>query len=251
MKKTILLAVALLSLAGCQGAKPADQPNSTPAPNSTATASEGEVSGALQADVQLMQEVYYPGDQIEVMAVATNLKDSAWVGIVPTSVPHGEEKTNDANDLGYVYLKDNDRVLLVAPSEPGNYDVRLNDDDNDGKEVASRTFKLEVDPNPVAEAKLTWDGEEKVPAGETFEVQFEAPLSFEAKAWIGIVPTDTAHGEEAVGDAANLGYEHLGGRSRGSVVLRAPTTPGTYDVRFYDSDAEGKEVGSVAVTVVE
>jgi len=185
------------------------------------------------------------------MTVATNLTDSAWVGVVPSAIPHGQEEENDNNDLGYVFVKDNTRIILVAPREPGDYDVRLNDDDNKGKEIASRSFQVTDDTQPVTQAKLTWQPEGSLTAGESVEVGFEAPLSFAENAWIGIVPTDTPHGKESENDPVNLGYEHLDGRSRGSVELQLPTTPGTYDMRMFDSDSNGNEVGSVTFEVSE
>ena len=207
------------------------------------------VAGAQQADVQFDRQVYQPGDQIDITALGTNLTDSAWVGIVPSAVAHGDEATNDANDVGYKHLKDKDRVFLVAPKEPGEYDVRLNDSDQNGKEVASRTFTVEADPNPVLEAKLVRNQESELDPNSTFEVEFEAPLSFPENAWIGVVPSGTPHGEEQVGDSSNMGYEHLSGRSRGTVRLTAPDKPGEYDVRMYDSDNGGQEVGSVPIVV--
>jgi hypothetical protein len=248
LKATAIVTLSLYSLLGCQATKPV---RPTSSPTSAAEIEVGMVTGAQQPDVLLEREVYHPGDQINITAVGTSLTDTAWIGIVPSAIPHGNEQTNDDNDLGYVFLKDNERVFLVAPKEPGEYDARLNDADEDGKEIASRSFKVEVDPSPVAEPKLLLDPVSKFAPSSEIDIQFEAPTNFADNAWIGIVPTDTEHGEEEVGDSANMGYEHLNGRSRGTVRLTAPGNAGEFDVRMYDSDDKGKEVGSVSFVVTE
>ena len=36
--------------------------------------------------------------------VPEGLPDEAWAGIIPASVSHGSEETNDDNDIRYAYL---------------------------------------------------------------------------------------------------------------------------------------------------
>lgn len=251
--KKYLIGLAIVGAFGCQPAPQtpsAPQSATTPAPLSSRTAdTETTLTGALQADVQLDRESYLPGDQIHVTVIAVGLTDTAWVGVVPSDIPHGSEEENDAHDLGYLRVGE-EPIVLLAPAEPGDYDVRLNDSDDAGKEVASRSFKVTVDPAPVEEPKLLWQPPQAVVAESSISVEFEAPLSFPEDAWIGIVPSSTAHGEEAVNDSANLGYQHLNKRSRGKVTLTAPTEPGSYDVRMFDTDSDGKEVASVTFEVV-
>ena len=260
MKKS--LAIAIVSLVplvfGCQKepvpeqtAIPRPPAASSPSPGATATpgGEVGMVSGALQPDVQMDKEVYRPGEQINVTAVATGLADSAWIGVVPSQIPHGKESDNDSNDLGFHYLRDGSKFFLVAPDKPGEYDVRFNDDDADGKEVASRSFKVEPDPNPVNDPRITWEPPAEVEAGSVMDITFEVPTSFAEDAWIGVVPSATAHGSEEDGDAADLVYQPLDGRSRGVASLKAPAEAGDYDVRIYDSDSKGKEVASVSFKV--
>lgn len=246
--KRILAAFTLSALMGCN---PTPTPIQTPpAPStSTPTVGGGTVSGALQADVQLNKESYFPGEEIEVVAVATGMTDSAWVGVIPTTTPHGKEADNEADKLGYSYLSE-PRLVLVAPKTPGEYDVRLNDNDDNGVELASRGFKVVADPSPVSEAKLMLAPNTTVEPGANLEVPFEAPLEWREDAWIGIIPPKTEHGDEAVADGANMGYEHIKGRTRGRVSLKAPSEPGVYDVRMFDQDSDGgKEADSQSFKV--
>lgn len=250
MKKFIVGALAL-ALLGCRQTSeaPPQQPPASPAVSQTATPdSDQMLTGAQQADVQLDKESYFPGDEIKVTALATGLSDSAWVGVVPTSAPHGKEVDNDSNKLSYVYTSNEGPLTLVAPKEPGDYDIRLNDNDDDGVEVASRSFKVTADPAPVTQPKILWQSVSVEP-GAPLEIDFEAPVSFAEDAWIGIIPSSLAHGSEEEADKQNLGYQHLKGRSRARVILTAPSEAGSYDLRMFDTDSAGKEVGSVTFEV--
>jgi hypothetical protein len=249
--KTLLLGFSVVAVLGCQPQNQTSTPSS-PAPAATPSPSppEQQMVGAQQADVQLDKETYFPGQQISVVALATGLQDSAWVGVLPAALPHGSEEENDSHDLDYKTVMGETQLILVAPTEPGDYDVRLHDSDQEGKEVASRRFKVVPDPSPVTEAKILWQPKASVVAGTTLEIPFEAPLAFPEDAWIGIVPAATPHGKESDSDSANLGYAHLDRRSRGTVRLTAPAQPGQYEVRMFDADSDGKEIVSVAFVVV-
>jgi hypothetical protein len=77
---------------------------------------------------------------------ADKLGSTAWVGVVPSDIEHGDETVNDENDTSYAYLsgKDSGTVALTAPSEPGSYDVRLNGSDSTtgAKEIKYVSFTV-------------------------------------------------------------------------------------------------------------
>lgn len=83
---------------------------------------------------------------ITVSIRAEDKKDeTAWLGIVPAAVDHGDEALNDRYNLGYKFL---DKALfgkttLVAPKAPGLYDIRLHDTDTNGRELAFISFVVE------------------------------------------------------------------------------------------------------------
>jgi hypothetical protein len=99
----------------------------------------------------LDQTNFAPGEPISVHFTAEpDLNDTAWVGIVPSNIPHGSEVTNDANDIQYWQLvgQTSGVLTLTAPSEPGAYDLRMNDTDyawENGKELASVSFTVSDD----------------------------------------------------------------------------------------------------------
>jgi len=65
-------------------------------------------------------------------------------------------------------------------------------------------------------------------------------------AWIGIIPSETAHGSESTNDQYDVAYQYLSGSTAGSKTLTAPAKPGKYDLRLSDA---GKELFSVTFTV--
>ncbi|MBN2788590.1 MAG: hypothetical protein JXR69_00210, partial [Candidatus Delongbacteria bacterium] len=56
--------------------------------------------------LSLDKNVYFPDEEIKVtFKVMKHFSSSAWIGILPYDCPHGSEKVNDENDLGYKHLK--------------------------------------------------------------------------------------------------------------------------------------------------
>lgn len=77
---------------------------------------------------------YKEGDTITVTIQSGNwyIDTSAWIGIIPSVIEHGNETINDENDIDYFYLVNmtEGKMEFIAPA-PGNYDMRINNDDND------------------------------------------------------------------------------------------------------------------------
>ena len=85
--------------------------------------------------------------------------------------------------------------------------------------------------------------------GETITVTFNAPAGLPTNAWVGIIPTNVPHGDEAQNDTYDLTYQYLNGMTSGTMTFAAPLLPGSYDFRMNDSDSNGKEIASVTFTV--
>jgi hypothetical protein len=73
-----------------------------------------------------------------------SFEDNAWVGIFSADAPHGKEEANDKNKLIFQYLRKRTSGNLVfsGPTRPGNYDLRMNDSDTLGTEVATIAFTV-------------------------------------------------------------------------------------------------------------
>ena len=88
-----------------------------------------------------------------------------------------------------------------------------------------------------------------VKAGETINVSFKASKDWADNAWVGIIPSNIAHGSEAENDKHDVTYQYLKKRTSGTLVFKAPSKAGSYDFRMHDTDGGGKEVASVSFTV--
>lgn len=196
--------------------------------------------------LRLDKNSFNPGENIQVYFEASgNFDRSAWVGIIPSSVAHESEAENDNHDMTYQYLEKRTSGTLTfqAPQDPGSYDLRMFDTDNNGREVASITFSVEV-----GKGTLRLDKDLYKP-GESITASFEASDSFDRSAWVGIVPSSVAHGSEAENDNNDLTYQYLEKRTSGTLTFKAPLEPGSYDLRMFDSDNNGREVASVSFVV--
>lgn len=88
---------------------------------------------------------FYSGETIVVSYNAPrSIKKTAWIGIVPANIQHGLETVNDAHDIDYRYLDQGvvGTLSFKAPSTPGLYDFRMNDSDNNGKEITYISFNV-------------------------------------------------------------------------------------------------------------
>ncbi len=201
----------------------------------------------LSPQLQLNETIFAIGEEIRVSFVALpSFTSNAWVGIIPSNIPHGSEAVNDSHDLSYQYIRGCTSGVLVftAPRQQGSYDFRMNDS---GKEVASTSFSVVVDLSGV---QLLLSKTRFAP-GEEIQVSFVASPSFASNAWVGIIPSNISHGSEAVNDSHDLSYQYLSGRTSGTLIFSAPMQIGSYDLRMHDTDSNGREVYSVSFEVLQ
>ncbi len=87
--------------------------------------------------------------------------------------------------------------------------------------------------------------------GETIKVTFKASPKWDENAWIGIIPSDVAHGKEAENDSYDIAYQYIKGATTGTFEFTAPNDAGKYDIRMNDTDdgSKGVEVASVSFEV--
>ncbi len=85
--------------------------------------------------------------------------------------------------------------------------------------------------------------------GEQIDFTFTAP-ELPDDAWIGIVPADIPHGDEAVNDQHETSYKYLEGRTSGGFTLPNPGH-GQWTMRLHDTDDNGREIAYVPFTVVD
>lgn len=202
--------------------------------------------------VELNKEEYEQGEKISVTySIVEEIEDSAWIGIVPSDTPHGDEEDGDAADVSYEYLEGDKSgsITLYAPYELGEYDVRIYSADSStaGEELGYATFTVvaseEALENDLVIFKTSFE------PGEEILVSYTTDGTLDEFAWIGIVPSDVPHGDEGTNDEYDIEYRFLDEVS-GTLTFTAPDEIGEYDLRMHDGDWEGaNEIAYVSFTV--
>ena len=198
--------------------------------------------------VKVGKRIYMPREPITLeVAVPETLAATAWVGIIPSDIPHGKEGLNDKHDIDFKYLEDRPTRTLTfdAPTKVGNYDFRLNEGTGaNGREIATVSFQIKAatadNPIAVTMPKMRFH------AGEKFTITFKVPPFLVETAWIGIVPADISHGKEALNDKHDESFHYFDkGLTEGQFEFEAPSKPGNYDMRINDSF--GNEIFSTVI----
>ena len=97
------------------------------------------------ASLKIGKETFLPGEEIKVEFEAPPVFGAgAWIGIIPSDIPHGSESKNDEHDIDYHYIekRTSGAMFFTAPDEPGEYDIRMHDTDNNGNEIIFVTFEV-------------------------------------------------------------------------------------------------------------
>ena len=97
------------------------------------------------ASLKIEKETFAPGEEIKVEFEAPPVFGAgAWVGIIPSDIPHGSESKNDEYDIDYHYIEKrvSGTMFFTAPAEAGEYDIRMHDTDNNGNEIMFVSFEV-------------------------------------------------------------------------------------------------------------
>jgi hypothetical protein len=195
---------------------------------------------SLFADTLSLDKSNFVRGETITVHFSTNVsyQGAAWVGVIPSHIPHGDEVLADANDLSYRYLNQltSGDLSFIAPIAQGDYDLRLFSGESNASETASVSFKL-----VLAKGSLTVSNTDLV-RGEAVDVQFSSSDHLADNAWIALVPSNTAHGESAENDKYDLSYHYTKGLAAGSLGFNAPLQVGSYDFRWFDEINSGHEI---------
>jgi len=202
---------------------------------------------AGKATVSASPSTAAPGGTITISYSGAPGNARDWIGIYKTSA-------NDRTWIGWKYLEGNRAGTLTfnAPGDTGSYNFRMFE--NDGYTLLATSNAVTVSAGTVTPpvsggtASLRLDKTSFTP-GEQIAVYFTAPASYPGDAWVGIIPSNVPHGDEAVNDGYDLTYQYVNKRTSGTMTFSAPSQAGAYDFRLHDTDGGGKEVASVSFTV--
>jgi len=195
---------------------------------------------------------FAPGESITLHFTApAGLPTNAWIGIIPSSIPHGDESTNDQHDISYQYLDGmtSGTMTFTAPSTPGTYDFRMHDTDTSGVELKSTTFTVVSSGGGGGGAASIVLRKTVFAPGESITLSFTAPAGLPTSGWIGIIPSSVSHGDESTNDLHDIAYQYMDGATSGMMTFTAPEMIGTYDFRMNDNDSGGRELTSITFMV--
>lgn len=204
-----------------------------------------------ETEITLDKASYETGEEVVVTyEIVEDLGENAWVGIVPADTVHDSEEEADAADTDYEYLEGSKTgsKALTAPLISGSYEVRIySSDQTDAEELGYAAFTV-VNSGVMLELDKT-----QYEPQATITVTFSGAADLESTAWVGVIPADVEHGDEATNDENDTSYVYLNGKESGTVTLVAPSEPGSYDVRLNESDSavEAKELTYISFEVVE
>ncbi|HEY9198667.1 MAG TPA: hypothetical protein VIR60_04805, partial [Gammaproteobacteria bacterium] len=145
------------------------------------------------------------GSKFQVRWIGPN-RDKDYITIVPKAAPPEQYAS-------YEYTKNGNPVTLTAPVEPGEYEVRFNNE-------AGHTV-LATAPINVTDVQASLTAPASVAAGSEFEVSWTGPAY--AQDFITIVAPDAE-------ESAYLSYFDIRNEKPGK--LTAPAEPGRYELRY-------------------
>lgn len=212
---------------------------------------DGAAAGSADTagvSMELDKQVYVPTEPMSVSFTAPpGMSNGSWIGVVPSDIPRGNEKTNHANRGAVRYLggKTQGTLEFEAPSQLGSYDLRAND--TKGNEVGLVTFEVkaitpEVTPT-LSLAKTTYQ------PNEAIALDYTAFEFYANGYWVGIVPADIPHGDAKTNHANRGSVRYLSGKAQGTLDFEAPHKPGRYDFRM--NDIYGNELAATEAFTVE
>ncbi len=191
----------------------------------------GLATSASAVNLSVNRETFAPSESIAVAVRSVgDISETAWIGMIPADIPHGDGRVNDQHDRQYRYLKDRvEGILTFNPLPEGKWTARLNKDADEFASVAFEVSKRCVPPGQQPPS-MAMDRTRFAPSERPI-VRFTAPTAYPAKAWVGIIPAEIPHGDESVNDSKDVQYRYLQGAGEGELEFN-PLKPGKWSARM-------------------
>lgn len=84
---------------------------------------------------------------------------------------------------------------------------------------------------------------------EIIKLSFQVSKKLDDKPWIGIIPSEIPHGNEAENDLHDIDYKYFDNQESGTLEFTAPANVGKYDFRMHTTDNTGVEITSISFEV--
>ena len=137
-------------------------PSREPATPISGSSDEAVTEEVTEIEIALAKSRFFPDEAISFTFTTPELPPSAWIGIVPSDISHGDEALNDMHDTSFRYLEGRTGGGFDLPNPgTGEWTLRLHDDDENGREIAYVPFSvsgIENNPSPDPVEEVTLDG---------------------------------------------------------------------------------------------
>lgn len=113
-------------------------------------------------EIKLPKKLFLPGEEITItFKTLPCFAEDAWIGIVPSHIEHSEAKS-DQHKISSKHIgnRTNGEMNFTMPKNPGRYEFRMFDTEEDGKEVFWTWF--EVISHYVKTTKTTFTSTERI-----------------------------------------------------------------------------------------
>jgi PKD repeat protein len=154
-----------------------------------------------------------------------------WVGLFSTSTPDSTAYIN----FKYLNGLTSGTVTFTMPTTPGSYDLRLFRNNTLTRLATSATITV-LSPSITAGATAVSPG-----ATVTATIANGPGNSLD---WVGLFSTSTPD------STAYINFKYLNGLTSGTVTFTMPTTPGTYNLRFFQNNTLTRLAASATITVL-
>ncbi|MBN2727143.1 hypothetical protein JXR74_07235 [Candidatus Mcinerneyibacteriota bacterium] len=199
---------------------------------------------------------YAPNEPMKVYFSTMNpeFQEGSWVGMFTADIPklNGEDVRDHFIVEGIMDLKREDVLEFDAPSKPGTYHLRAYTSmDPTGYEISRIVFQV-MPLEPVTSLSAS---KKVLKVGERFHVTYKTNVFLRNGTWFGFVTPDVPHNDQVASSENNSEYgypfSYVGMEdTEGVVEMEAPSKPGTYEVRFFDSNVDDAlELGYLTLEV--
>lgn len=216
------------------------------APPAEASAAPGPPNPHPQGDnwVFTPQLMHHIGDKLSIeYTLATPNPGKAWIAVVPAATTATDEPGNDAVDVNYTYLQTpkTATVELTLP-KVGTFKLRLFGGNDAADKMLAESPVLTVSQWPKGDLAAKTPpyvtlsahgaGPVEVMEGAPLVATFVLPPGYPDKAWLGVIPADTASQTDGDNDAVDVDYIYLTGKQNDTYTWK-DTKPGKYVVRIF------------------
>jgi hypothetical protein len=193
-----------------------------------------EPADLSQPSITLAHGEFTANEKIAVRFAGFLGDGSDYVALAPAGAPN-------ATYFSYVYTqgKKDGIIEFPLPAEPGAYELRAFFANKTDVIHAAAPFTI-VAPAGAAMATLALAKTDFAP-GETIGIDFTG-MSGSQVDYVAVAPTGARYGSFD-------NYVYTKGATAGHAELKAPTSPGTYEVRAFFNDQEDILRGAVTITV--